>query len=122
VAVECGENSAIAVREAEQRNVRDVTMAGDVGGVEYLRVEQGDAVRPKLVLTISAELRKVPKRFCRPDESVLSGLLRSHPQETAYRHRAGGPPARPLVLEPVMRDVVMDVIRKEQGDQNIYIE
>jgi hypothetical protein len=89
---------------------------------EHPDIGERNGVRPEVMLAALPKRREVLEDFRRPSEHRPVAGVGQHPHESILRQRASRPPVSPLVVEPVMGNIVVDVIRVEEGDQQIYVE
>ena len=97
-------------------------MAGCQREIEQALVAERDGIRPERVMSARAELAEPFQQSLRRQPHVPVGWIGEHAKEAIFRDGTGGPAKRPVVGEPVVRQLVMHVVRVEQRHEHIHIE
>ena len=119
--VERGQAAAHVVRQAHQVDVGQLTVALDERHVKQFRVPQRDGIIPGVMSLVGTEAAE--QRHERGQTKVgVVGRIAQYPQEPIFRDGTGGLGFRAFVCEPVVRQVVMNVIGVEERDQDIHVE
>ena len=123
-------NRAIESRQAtthphcqpQQKHVSELPVPADERGVEDAGIPNRDGRGPEHVIAARTELTQSCHQFERAFHRSAIGRIREHSDEAVFAHRTGRPAGGPVIGEPVVRRLVMDVIGIEKSDQEVDIE
>ena len=86
------------------------------------RILKRDRVRPERVVSARTELAETPDELCRAvDDATVVGIGQN-PNEAVLRDRTRRPAASAVVGEPIVCELVMDVVGIEQCDEQVDVE
>ena len=120
--IERDETAPLFRRQTQQVDVRQLAMTARKREIEQPFVAQRDSVRPEFVMTARAERPEVIDQFGYREELTSARQVAKDPDEPVLCQRAGCPPGRAIVLEPVVRELMMNVVGIEQRHEHIHVE
>lgn len=85
-------------------------------------VQQTDVVAPKYMPVERAHGPQQRRHSGWISRGVRIASVTNNAQCAVFGDGAGGPSAQPILREPIMRNVVLDVARVNQCDQDIYVK
>lgn len=97
-------------------------MAADELGCEECGVGQADRICPCAVKFVPAESFETRHHINGTNERIIRGLLTGDADQAVLSQRAGRPPLMPVLGEPVMSEVVMNVIGKEERHEHVHVQ
>ncbi len=108
--------------QTQQINIRQLPVPGEEGGVKKRGLANRRAVVPEDVMAARAELPEAMDEFDRLRDDRAVGGIREDANESILREGAGGPAAGAMIRQPVVRQLVVNMIGIEQRHEDIHIQ
>ena len=119
--VEGYESAAMSDRQREEVGVGDLAGTVDSQPVEDLLVEQAQIARPEFMVLVVRGARQAGDRERRRHRARITRLA-DHPHEAVLGQGARSPAVMNLRPEPEAGPGVIDVIRIEEGNEDVDVE
>lgn len=108
--------------QTQQIHVRQLAVTAREREIKQSFVTQRNGVLPEFVMSARAERPEVIHQVGYRDKLTAARQVAKHPHEAILRQWTTGPTRCAVVLEPVVRELMVNVVGIEQRHENIYVE